>query len=105
MRHFVVEVTYTVPLARIDELLADHRAFLQTGYDRGLLLASGSQVPRTGGLILARAESRDALEAFFAADPYVRERAASYRIVEFVPVKHQAFLADWLSGDLRHLHG
>lgn len=98
MRHFVVEVTYTAPLSRIDEVLAEHRAFLQGGYDRGLLLASGSRVPRTGGIILARAESPEALETFLAGDPFRREGVASYRIVEFVPVKHQAFLADWVAG-------
>lgn len=98
MRHFVVEVTYTAPLARIDEVLAEHRAFLQLGYDRGLLLASGSQVPRTGGVVLARAESREALLEFFADDPYRREGVASYRVVEFVPVKHQPFLAAWVGG-------
>ena len=98
MRHFVVEVTYTAPLARIDELLAEHRAFLQQGYDRGLLLASGSQVPRTGGMIVARAESPEALSALLAGDPFRREGVATYRIVEFVPVKHQGFLAAWVAG-------
>lgn len=38
---FVLLVTYTAPLERIDSVLAQHRNFLQTGYDKGFLLASG----------------------------------------------------------------
>lgn len=98
MRHFLVESTYTAPLARIDEVLAEHRTYLQGGYDRGLLLASGSQVPRVGGIILARADSKEELEAFLAADPFQRAGLAEYRIIEYVPVKHQTFLADWIVG-------
>ncbi|HMA36825.1 MAG TPA: YciI family protein [Chloroflexia bacterium] len=98
MKHFMVELTYTVPLERVDEVVGAHRAFLQAGYDQGLLLYSGGQVPRTGGIMLARAESQAALEAFLADDPYRQAAVAEYRIVEFVPVKHQDFLKDWVAG-------
>ena len=98
MIHFVVEVTYTAPLERIDQLLAAHRAFLQTGYDRGLLLMSGPQNPRTGGFIIARAPSRDDVESFFRADPFHQEKAATYRFTEFNPVKRQPALEAWCSG-------
>jgi uncharacterized protein YciI len=97
MLHFVVEITYRVPLARIDETLAAHRAHLQTGYDQGLLLASGPQVPRSGGILLARAPSREALEAFMARDPYRVQGLVDYRLVEFQPVKHQPWVAEWFT--------
>ena len=99
MRHFVVEITYTTPLARIDEIVAEHRDYLQTGYASGMLLCSGAQVPRTGGMVIARASSREALEAFFAEDPYSRENVASYRFVEFNPVKFQPFLQPWIEAE------
>lgn len=98
MKHFVVEVTYIVPIEEIDARLAAHRAFLQTGYDQGLLLMSGPQQPRTGGIIVARAESLAALQAFFANDPYQQAGVAAYRWLEFEPVKHQALVADWVAG-------
>jgi uncharacterized protein YciI len=97
MLHFVVEISYRVPLARIDETLAAHRAHLQTGYEAGLLLASGPQVPRCGGILLARAPSREALEDFIERDPYRVQDLADYRLIEFQPVKQQSWAADWFT--------
>jgi uncharacterized protein YciI len=96
MKHFLIEITYTAPLERIDALLADHRAFLQHGYDTQMLLCSGPMTPRTGGIIIGRADSLEAIVEFFAGDPYHLNGAATHRFVEFSPVKHQAFLQAWL---------
>ena len=98
MKHFVVELTYIAPLSAIDAVLAEHRAFLQAGYDQGLLLCSGPQEPRTGAILVARAPSRDDLKAFFRADPFQSRNLAKYRFVEFTPVKHQGWLEDWVAG-------
>jgi len=59
---------------------------------------SGPQVPRTGGVIIARAASREAIEAFFANDPYQVNKLATYRFVEFEPVKRAALMETWVSG-------
>jgi len=97
MLHFVVEISYRVPLARIEETMLAHRAHLQTGYEQGLLLASGPQVPRTGGILLARAPSREVLEEFIARDPYRVQDLADYRLIEFQAVKHQGWMSDWFT--------
>ncbi len=78
MKHFIVEINYLVPLERIQESVPPHRAYLQLGYDAGLLLCSGPKVPATGGFMLARAESLAALQAFFAQDPFQTEKLASF---------------------------
>ena len=99
MLHFVVEITFTTPdFSRIEPIVPGHRSFLQVGYDRGWLLMSGPQNPRTGGMVIARAPSRAELEAFFRADPYATAGVASYRFTEFNPVKRQAFLESWVTG-------
>jgi uncharacterized protein YciI len=95
MRHFVVEITYTAPLTAIDAVLPAHRAFLQQGYETGQLLMSGPMTPRMGGIVIARAESIEAVQAFFRDDPYQQQGLADYRYVEFTPVKHQAIVAAW----------
>jgi uncharacterized protein YciI len=95
MPHYVVEITYRVPLPRIEQTVAAHRAHLQTGYDSGLLLSSGPQQPRVGGILIARATGRAELEAFIAQDPYQLEGLADYRLIEFQPVKHQPWAAEW----------
>jgi uncharacterized protein YciI len=59
-------------------------------YQSGHLIASGPQVPRTGGVILAKASSRDELVKIFAEDPFVKQGYAEYQYIEFIPVKKAA---------------
>jgi len=98
VKHFVVLITYTASLEEIDAVLADHRAFLQEGYDAGMLLCSGPRTPRTGGVVIARAESLTALADWFARDPYRLRRIAEYEFIEFCPVKRQDVLHSWVEG-------
>jgi uncharacterized protein YciI len=96
MPHFIVEVIYKAPLEKIDEALEEHREFLQDGYDRGILLMSGPQLPRTGGIIIARANSMEELAAYISGDPFNKKGLADYQYIQFDPVKHQEFLKNWL---------
>lgn len=80
---FVVKLTYTAPLERIDAAMRDHVAFLEECYAAGVFLASGRQVPRVGGVILATAPSKTDLAEILAHDPFLRDGLASCEIVEF----------------------
>src|SRR4249920_3421344 len=80
---FVIELTYTAPLPAIDAHMAAHMAFLRTYYNAGNFLASGRQIPRKGGIILAVAESRDRVEAIMREDPFLANGLAEIRVVEF----------------------
>lgn len=82
---FIVSLTYTCGLDTIDRLLDEHVAFLKEQYALGRFIASGRKVPRTGGVILARAESRDQLDEILKGDPFHREGAAEYAVQEFMP--------------------
>jgi uncharacterized protein YciI len=99
MKHFMVEVTYRISIEEIGDRLALHRAHLQKGYDRGLLLMSGPQVPKLGGVVIARADSLDELMLFFKEDPYQIQGLADYRFVEFEPVKFSNIVSDWVAGN------
>jgi uncharacterized protein YciI len=101
MKFFVVEITYTAPLPEIDQALQSHRDFLQTGYDQKRLLVSGPQDPRKGGIIVARGESPEEIQVFFARDPYQAKNLATYRFIEFAPVKYQPFIADWIAAGVQ----
>ena len=79
----VVLLTYQRPLAEIDRRMRAHVAFLEEGYRAGLFVASGRQVPRTGGVILAVSPSRENLEALMEQDPFIREGLATFEVVEF----------------------
>jgi uncharacterized protein YciI len=97
MKHFMIEVTYKIPIEEIGERINLHRAYLQKGYDSGLLLMSGPMNPKTGGIVIAKAASQEEITAFFAQDPYRLLDLAEYRFVEFTPVKFTEAVAAWVS--------
>ncbi|MGH3721594.1 MAG: YciI family protein [Pseudonocardiaceae bacterium] len=84
---FVVILTYVVDLAQIDDALEDHTAWLDQQYAEGVFIASGRQVPRTGGVILTSDLPRADLERRLALDPFQRRNLAEYTIVEFTPTR------------------
>ncbi|MFT2014457.1 YciI family protein [Streptomyces sp. 796.1] len=84
---FVLELTYTAPLERVDALLEDHVDWLTTHYDAGTFIASGRKEPRDGGVIIAVGADRAGIEEVVAADPFTVEGVATYRITEFVATK------------------
>ncbi len=95
---FLVLLTYAKGLDVVDGLLPEHARFLDEHYASGTFLLSGRRAPRTGGVILARAENRDALMEILSHDPFCREGAARYEVVEFVPTKVAPELAVLLAG-------
>jgi uncharacterized protein YciI len=80
---FIIELTYKADLAQIDAHMDAHMAFLRKQYAAGHFLVSGRQVPRTGGIIVAVADSREQIEAIIRADPFCARGLAEFRIVEF----------------------
>lgn len=92
---FVVLLTYKRPLAEIDRTMRAHVAFLEAEYRAGVFLASGRQVPRTGGVILAMAPDRGALETVMQQDPFIRDGLASFEIVEFRTSLHHPALSQF----------
>jgi uncharacterized protein YciI len=80
---FVIELHYTAPLAQIDAHMRAHVRFLEKYYAAGNFLVSGRKIPREGGIILAVADSRDAIERIMAEDPFHTRKLAEIRIVEF----------------------
>lgn len=87
MQMFVVLLAYVKPLSDVEAHLAEHRRFLDRHYAEGRFVASGPQVPRTGGVILVKGQSRDELDSVLAEDPFHREGVATYEIVEFNPIR------------------
>ncbi|MEM6684273.1 MAG: YciI family protein [Bacteroidota bacterium] len=84
---FVIHITYKVALAKVDQFLKEHIAFLNQQYELGNFLASGRKVPRTGGIILAKAMHKTALEAIVQKDPFYIHELATYELIEFIPSK------------------
>ena len=77
---FVLVIKYEKSIEEVDAVLAEHRAYLQQKYE------TGSQVPRTGGLIICNAASRAEVDEIIANDPFYKKGIASYNVIEFNPV-------------------
>ncbi|MYN08785.1 YciI family protein [Pseudoduganella aquatica] len=95
---FIISLTYLKPAEEIDALLAAHREYLREQYDNGMFLMSGRMVPRTGGIIIATADSRADIEAVIELDPFNEAGAASYAITEFVPTMTADILSAFQQG-------
>ena len=85
MAAFILSLRYIAPLEAVDALLADHVAWLQANHAQGRFLAWGRKVPREGGIILARGESRDEVAALAATDPFVAGGVAEAEVIEWAP--------------------
>jgi uncharacterized protein YciI len=99
VRHFILEGEHLAPFATSAHLQPHHHAFLQSGYDHGHFLFSGPQIPPHGGFLAARAQSREALDALLAEEPFVKAGKMRFkRVVEYEPVQHQSLLKSWFAG-------
>ncbi|GAD18528.1 YciI family protein [Helicobacter fennelliae] len=98
MQHlFIIEVKYQTSLEVVESHLANHRSFLQEWYKKGVLLASGPQNPKVGGMIIGRFESLDKAKEFTKQDPFYTHNIATYHFTEFDPVLHDECINNFLN--------
>jgi len=84
---YIIVLSYTHGLEKIEEHLAVHCIFLDKYYALNKFICSGAQNPRTGGIILCKADSRAEVEGIVSEDPFNIHGAASYTIIEFNATK------------------
>ena len=82
---FVIDLHYLVPLEQVDPFIEPHMAFIDQQYAENRFLASGPKVPRTGGMIIAVAETKAEIERIIRDDPFFQNDIARYTITEFNP--------------------
>lgn len=94
MASFIVSLTYIASIDKVDALLEDHVAWLRAQHAAGHLLGWGRKVPREGGILLAKGESREAVEALASQDPFVAGGVATIEVIEWA----HGFLDDSIAG-------
>ncbi|WP_297970398.1 YciI family protein [uncultured Capnocytophaga sp.] len=94
---YLIILTYQKDLNEVEKHLEAHRAYLDKHYASGHFVASGAQVPRTGGVILCKAGNRGEVEAIIAQDPFYKHQIATYQIIEFTPTKYSEAFGKVLS--------
>jgi uncharacterized protein YciI len=100
---FIIELTYTAPLAEIDAQMGDHVAFLNRYYTSGRFVVSGRQIPRAGGIIVAVANSREEVDAIAREDPFVARGLADFRIIEFRASQRAPDIEQRIAADVRRM--
>jgi len=93
---YVILLKYLKPIEEVDRFVVRHRAYLDELYGIGLLIASGPQNPRTGGVLLAKGIDRSALDGYLSQDPFALEGIAEYSVIEFDPVKYNPLVKELL---------
>lgn len=82
---FVIILSYVEPIDVVERHLAAHVEYLKKQYEAGIFIASGRRIPRTGGVILARAGNRHAVQEIIEQDPFSVHGVAKYDVIEFSP--------------------
>lgn len=90
---FLILLKYIRPLDQVERHLDAHREYLRRRYADGSFLMSGRMEPRTGGVILAQASSREGAEAMMREDPFHTAGVDEYTLVEFHPTMTAPMLA------------
>ncbi len=85
---FIVILRYIVAIEEIDAYRLKHLEFLDNCYKQGVLIASGPQVPRNGGILIAKSSSKEILQNILNQDPFAINKCAEYSVYEFVPTKY-----------------
>src|SRR5262245_54429887 len=93
---FVVLLTYVKPLPDVDRHMRAHVKFLAEHYAAKTFITSGRQVPRTGGVILARATSKEALVEILQRDPFCQHGVATFEVIEFRTSQHDPAFAPFV---------
>ncbi|PLY05802.1 MAG: GTP cyclohydrolase [Arcobacter sp.] len=82
---FIINITYIKPLDEVDCHFEEHIEYLKEQYNKGNFIASGRKIPRDGGVILSKLNSKEKLQEVLKLDPFNNAGVANYEIIEFVP--------------------
>jgi uncharacterized protein YciI len=77
-------IRYRRPLEEVIEVTEQHRAYLKTLKDEGILVASGPMDPRAGGILLLDVPDDDVsgtLDRVRDGDPYVTFGLAQHEMI------------------------
>lgn len=100
MKYFLVQSVMSSPLPCSPEEMKDkflplHEAHIARGIEQGTVLFAGPKIGRSGGFMITRAESLEALEQFTNKDPFVLNSIAEFDITEFLMNDRSEAVRNW----------
>ena len=94
---FIINLNYIVPLEKLDAHMTEHVKYLHKYYKQNIFVASGRKVPRTGGIILALAGSREEIDQIISEDPFYIHKLAEFTVTEFLTSQYHPDLKKFLT--------
>jgi uncharacterized protein YciI len=89
---FIIDIRYTAPLEEVDKHIDGHVAYLQKYIENNTFIVTGRKVPRTGGILIANAGSKEEVEKIITEDPFYQHKVAEMTITEFLHARHNPAL-------------
>ena len=80
---YIIDLNYIVPLDQLDAHMTDHVKYLHKYYKQNKFVASCRKVPRTGGIILCLAASKEEVDQIISEDPFYVYKLADFNVTEF----------------------
>ena len=98
MKYFIAESVMNenlpvTPQQMETEYLPQHVAYLHEAIGTGMLLMAGPS--ETGGFLILRAETLDAVDAFLENEPFRRNGFNRFVVKEFIPKDRADMVKDW----------
>lgn len=84
---YVIDLVYTGSFEGLEDVVAEHRRYLDAHRDAGLVLFYGPKDPRTGGIVVTREAGRDEVDRLIEEDPFVRDGLVSTAVTKFVDAR------------------
>ena len=82
---FVVQLKFSVNKSKASQYMAEHKLWIEKGFDDQVFLVVGSIKPSLGGAIIAHNISYQALQARIQDDPFIAHDIVDAEILEIEP--------------------
>ncbi len=89
---FIIDINYIAPIEEVDKHIEGHTAYLKKYSENNTFIISGRKVPRTGGILIANASSKEEVEKIIMEDPFYQYNVAEITISEFLHARHNPAL-------------
>jgi uncharacterized protein YciI len=89
---FIIDIHYITPLEEVDKHIEGHVAYLKKYAENNTFLIAGRKTPRTGGILIANAASKEEIEKIITEDPFYQHKVAEMTITEFAHARHNPAL-------------
>jgi uncharacterized protein YciI len=93
---FIIDIHYTAPIEEVDHYIEGHTAYLEKYVENNTFVVTGRKVPRTGGILIANAASKEEVEKIIMEDPFYQNKVAEITITEFLHARHNSALDELL---------